>query len=156
MSRLPYLCHFRAIIHTFDGTHEDFDLSTWVDGFEFRSLKQFEKDKKDLSKYLDIVCNIKMVEGSHSYFNDRTTSAMDYGKECISEGDIIARIIESDIKPDDQEHYYEIIGKYHFHSYQNYEGEWDSDDDVTDVKFQELSKEDVDAWAKDQGIHLNP
>lgn len=155
MSRLPYLCHFRAIVHTWDGGHESFDLSTWVEGFEFRSLKQFEKDKTDLSKWLGQPGDIKMVEGSHSYFNDRTISATDYGKECIGDGDIIDRIIESDIKPDDQEHYYEIIGKYHFHAYQNYEGEWDCDDEVTNVQFQELAKEDVDAWARDNGIKLN-
>ena len=156
MSRLPYLCHFRAIVHTYEDGHESFDLSTWVEGFEFRSLKQYEKDKKDLLKYLERPFNIGMEEGSRSYFNDGIASATEYGQECIKNGDMIARIIEDDIKPDENEHYYEIIGKYHFHSYQNYEGEWDSDDDLSDLKFQELAKEDVDAWARDNGIKLNP
>ena len=155
MSRLPYLCHFRSIIHTYDGGHESFDLATWVEGFEFRNIKQYEKDKKDLSKYLDRAFNIGMVEGSQSYYNDGMISAADYGKECLENGDMIARIVEADIKPDENEHYYEIIGKFHFTSYQNYEGEWDSDDDLSDLKFQELALEDVEDWAKDHGLKLH-
>lgn len=39
MSNLPYLCHFRAIVHTWDDIEEPGDevlqLTTWVDSFEF-------------------------------------------------------------------------------------------------------------------------
>ena len=156
MSNLPYLCNFRAIVHTYECGNEVLDLSTWTDGFTFRSTKQYEKDKNDLSKYLNHSSDIQILEGSQSYYNDGMTGATEYGKEILENGDMVSRIIEGDIKPDDEEHYYEIIGKLHYHSFQNYEGEWDGDDDVTEIRFQELSKEDVDAWAKDQGLHLNP
>ena len=152
MSHLPYLCHFRTIIHTYEGGHEDFELSTWVDTFEFRNIKDYEKYKANEIKYLDSF--IKKMEGSSGCYNDNFHSAIEYGKEMIECGDMISRIIECDIKPDSNEHYYEIIGKFHFHSYQTYEGEWDSDDDISDLKFQEISREDFEEWAKDQGIKL--
>jgi hypothetical protein len=124
MSRLPYLCHFRAIVHTYEGGNEVLDLSTWTDGFTFRSIKEYEKDKKeDLSDLLNHPSGIQILEGSQSYYNDGMTSATDYGKEILENGDMVSRIIEGDIKPDDEEHYYEIIGKLHYHSFQNYEGE---------------------------------
>lgn len=164
MSHLPYMCHFRTIIHVWqedpDGegrtmwhpfAYESFDLVTWTDTFEFRCIKQYEKDKKDLSKYLDHPSNIQLVEGSDSYLNDKTLSSCDYGKEMIESGDIISRIIEDDIKPEGEK-YFEIIGKFHFHSYQNYEGEWDGDDDVSELQFQEIAEEDVNNWAKKQGL----
>ena len=114
---------------------------------------EHQKHKASEIKYLDSF--IKNIEGSSGYYNDNLHSAIEYGKEMIQCGDIISRIIECDIKPDSNEHYYEITAKFHFHSYQTYEGEWDSDDDVSDLKFQELAEEDVEAWAKDQGIKLN-
>jgi hypothetical protein len=166
MSRLPYICNFRAIVHVWqedpdgDGrtmwhpfAHEVFDLATWTDGFEFRSLKQYEKDKFDLSKYLN--SEIQMVEGEDSFRNDGMMSAVDYGKEIIENGDIIHSIIEGDIKPDG-ERYYEIIGKLHFHSYRGYDGEWDSEEDLSEIKFQELAQNDVYKWARSQGIKLHP
>jgi hypothetical protein len=154
MSRLPYICHFRAIVHTFEDWNEVFDVATWVDGFEMRSIKQYEKDKNDLSKYLNDSQSIQMIDGFQSYLNDNTMSAIDYGKEILDDSDMISRIIECDIEPDKEEHYYEIIGKLHYYSFQNYEGEWDSEDDVSDIQFQELAKEDVDKWAKNIGLDL--
>lgn len=156
MSRLPYLCNFRIILHTYEREHEVFDISTWVEGFEFRSLQQFENDKNFLFKWLNHPGNIKMEEGLKRYINDKLISGSEYGKDIIESGNIIHHIIESYINPDDKDHYYEVIGKLYFASYQNHEGEWDSDDEVDDIIFQELSKEDVDAWAKDNGLELNP
>jgi hypothetical protein len=145
MSKLPYLCHFRAIVHVWNNIVEDVEdpgdevlqLTTWVDSFEFRSKEQFEERKKILS-----------LEDVHDKLY-----AKDYGKEIIDDSDIILGIIEKYIKPEGDK-YYEIIGKIHLFSSQNYYGEWENEDDTSDVRIQEIIQEDVEQWAKKNGIKL--
>lgn len=156
MSDLPYLCHFRIIIHIrktdkYDDD-ETLEIQTWADyeDFMFRSKKQFEKDKKDLSYWLkqsEGSDKIKFSKGTHGYLKT-TLSNSEIGEDLLKDSDIIERIIEHDIKPKGDK-YYEITGKLHFSSFQTYYGDWDCDEDVSNLKFQEIAEEDVQEWLKD-------
>jgi hypothetical protein len=156
MSDLPYLCHFRIIIHIWKTDKYDDDetleIQTWTNSedFIFRGKKQFEKDQKDLLYWLkqsEGNDKIKFSKGTLDYITN-TRPDEDTGYEHLNDSDLISRIIEGDIKVQGNK-YYEITGKLHLSFAQDYWGEWDCEEDVSDLKFQEIAEEDVDEWLKD-------
>ena len=160
MSDLPYLCHFRIIIHIWKTAKYDdvetLEIQTWTNSedFMFRNKKQFEKDQKKILLLGRTETKgdnkIKFLKGTLDYITN-TRPDEDTGYEHLKDSDIIQRIIDHDIKPEGDK-YYEITGKLHFSSFPTYYGDWDSDEDVSDIKFQEIAEEDVDEWLKDNQL----
>ena len=141
MSRFPYICDFRGILHVWDTDNhnkekvwygkpcvEVLHTEEWISDFLYLPKRMVQKRVTG-----KVIC---LSEDPHKF----RQSNSEYAKECMDESGIYDYIVETYIKPkgEDYERYYEVMGKYHFHSYQNYEGEWDSDDEVSRVKWQEL------------------
>lgn len=150
MSKMPYICDFRFIIHVWDTEvdpltqevvewtspmHEDFMLETWRAGFNFLS-----KEEKE---------NFQKIFTNRRERGDPIASEMaDYGKESLANSDTISHIIEAYIKPKGEK-FFEVTGKLHEHCYQDYEGDWDCETEVSDVEFQEVDEKDIDwLWKK--------
>lgn len=156
---LPYLCDFRFFIHIwkteeFDD-HEVLYLETSSNNFILRSKEKFEKDKSNLNGYLFNVSrglnlpeNIKFSEGMHMYLNGGSLRAEEYGKELLSDGDLIQTIIKDDIKAEGDK-YFEVSGTLHEFTSRDYWGEYDSDYEIENLNFQEVAEEDVKLYLKE-------
>ena len=154
MSKLPYLCDFRFVIHVWITekdpiTKEEFDWSkpsyelfmeeTWCKGFNFLPKKLPSK--------------VFMFDET-SRTNPIASRKAEYGMEILGNGELIDNIIEAYLKlklKPNEEKYYEVVGKIHEYTWQCYEGDWDSECEVSAIKFQELDEKDIN-WLWDKTV----
>lgn len=136
---MKYLCDFRMVLHVWDidhdengeliewqpPAHEVLDLTTWKTGLLIPKI-----NSKPLSTLLEERWNASEYDSS-------------IGKDCIENSGFEDNVIKEYLGYTSGEKFYEIVGKYHCYSYQNWEGEWDFNDEITDVQWHEVAENDV-------------
>jgi hypothetical protein len=151
---MKYTCDFRLILHVWldndKVSYEILDSGVWNNDFLFRS-KALAKQNKTFVDAKNKLPHLFPLKGNNDYMNPRMFYADEHGNELLTNN--IESLIEADIKPA-KESYWEVVGKIEDLTYQTYEGDYDSDTEFKDVKVQELDLDDVNAWAKEQGLKL--
>lgn len=129
MSNLPYLCNFRAIVHTWKEDdsvfHEVLHIDTWNTDFIFLS----KDNTKTLSKLLD----------PHK---ERKQHSTEYGAELLNEMDV-EYFFPDKFEFSKESKFYEILGQINEHTSCDYWGEWDSEYETENLKIQEVCEKNL-------------